>query len=126
MRTPPILDPQIAARFKHFRKHHLQMSQEALRDELNITQRALSFIETGKRAPSSKLMTQMSTKYKLNSEWLMKGVGEPINNKKADPNAIDNVMARVAAIETQVESMNTQISKLQKTIEGMVKLLQQA
>lgn len=107
-------DPAIAARFETFRKETTKLSQEQLADEAGVNKKTISFIETSRSLPSQKLLAFLGKKYKLNTEWLAKGIGEPVQNKKPDADSIANIQARVSAMEMQL----SRIEKLLITIVG--------
>ena len=113
------ISPEIGARFKHFRESVLNLSQDEMAEQLGATQRTISFIETGKQSITTKILTKATSKYRLNSEWLTRGVGQPISDKKPDIDAIDNMQVRITVMENQ-------IAKLSGMVETMLKLLQKA
>ena len=107
--TTTAIDSAIASRFTTFRNNYIKLGQTELAKEAGITQKTISFIETGRAVPNQKTLTYLSRKYKLNAEWLMTGKGEPISNAKAEPNSIANMQARIAMLEKQVQTLQETI-----------------
>ena len=114
MTTETKHDPAIAARFETFRKEITKLSQEELAKEAGMNKKTISFIETSRSLPNQKLLSFLGKKYKLNSEWLAKGVGEPVQNKKPDNDSIANMQARLSSVEMQL----ARVEKLLLTVLG--------
>ena len=72
----------------------LGKSQEELAEELGVTQAAIFKLEN-KGGLSTKMLKKITESYKINSSWLLEGIGEMYSSK-----------------ETKVESSNTFIDSL--------------
>ncbi|HEY1025305.1 MAG TPA: helix-turn-helix transcriptional regulator [Sphingobacteriaceae bacterium] len=106
----------IASRLVTFRVKYAKLTQEELREEAGITTKTLSFYENGWARPGSKLVTLLTKKYGLSSDWLFTGRGEPQKRDKAKPDSIANMQVRIAMLERQV-------GDLQKTLNAILEKL---
>ncbi len=70
------IDSQIGERIRLIRNTK-RMTQKTFAISLGIAQGFLCSIERGKKTPSLTLMIAIQYRYKINSEWLYTGTGEP-------------------------------------------------
>lgn len=68
--------PEIAKRLVYFRQDIIKASQEQFAASLNVTQSYLSRVETGQKAITEGLIQRICSAYKLNTDWLLSGIGE--------------------------------------------------
>lgn len=68
----------ISKRFRQFRKH-LGYTQTSYGKLFNLSQDAISAIETGKNKPTIEVLTILHDTFNLNVEWMLLGKGEMFN-----------------------------------------------
>jgi len=94
----------VGARLKTFREDFIG-DQASMAKEANMNVKTISFVENGHRAPNQKLLSYLSSKYKLNQDWAMTGKGDRINNETFDDKYVHNLHAKVIGIERELADM---------------------
>jgi transcriptional regulator with XRE-family HTH domain len=60
-------------------REYLGLNQPEFAERLGMKQSYLSYIENNKRKPNDKLLTAMYINFKINAEWVTKGIGQVID-----------------------------------------------
>lgn len=81
----------VGSRFKKIRKI-LNLSQEELAKNLNITKQAISNIENSKSMPSIVSMSKLATKYNINLNYLIADSGEIYISKDENYKSLRNTL----------------------------------
>jgi len=105
---------EIGNRIKEARKLY-KVSQEVFAYSLGITQGHLSNIETGKAAPSKRLITSINTEWGIRIEWLMKGNG-PIEEKIPPSDLSDIDRLRELIIRQEATKLNPDFRSIWKNL----------
>lgn len=63
-------------------REFFDLSQKEMADRLGISKTYISLIESKKKAPSSKLLNQISTEFSVDCDWLESGAGVPFKDMK--------------------------------------------
>lgn len=61
-----------------------KMSQEKFAEKLNLTRNFIGLIETGRRTPSDRTISDICREFSINEKWLRTGEGEmqqPVDDK---------------------------------------------
>lgn len=53
------------------------LNQQEFADQLGLTKNYVSLIETGKRIPSDRTITDICREFSVNKDWLLTGEGDP-------------------------------------------------
>ena len=74
-------------------RKNLGMTQKAFTSSLSLGQSTLAMIETGKRELNERNIKLICSLYKVNYDWLVKGIGSMFQDDDSDAQAIvDSVM----------------------------------
>jgi transcriptional regulator with XRE-family HTH domain len=68
----------VGARVK-FAREYLGLKQPEFAERLGVKQSYLSYVENDKRKPSEKFLVAMYINFKINAEWVVKGIGQVID-----------------------------------------------
>ncbi|WP_407430592.1 hypothetical protein [Arcticibacter sp.] len=129
-----VADPRINERFKAFRLEYISKQGFKAAELLGISATHLSSIETKKRQVSSKIITTLMEKYKLNPEWLLSGYGYQRREEEYMPNTlrkrgenlvetIDRLVATYRTYEWNQTRLDTKVTKLTKRVEELERQL---
>lgn len=128
--TYPILTPEVQKRFVLFIEKHVGSTQEDIAKTFGVTQASVSYVMSGKRKPSSKMITTLILKYNLNMQWLSSGKGtmklaEP-ENKKGLLTDITKMREYVGLLEQRIQFLEANQNVLFDRIELLDKRLYEA
>lgn len=117
--------PEINARLVTFIKKHVHKSQEHAAALLNTSQSTLSNVFLGRRPPSANLWNALITKYKLNQDWAINGVGTPVlkevENKKSLIKDLGTLENKIAQLNRKMEIYEANMNLLFKKVEMLEK-----
>jgi len=101
----------IGARLKTFREDIIG-DQATLAKEAGVNAKTISFVENGHRDPTQKLLSFLSSKYKLNQDWLTTGKGERQSDEKMDDKYIHNLHAKVVSLEMELSQVKNMVQEI--------------
>lgn len=99
--------PEMLARLITFVKKYVSKRQWEAADLLGVSQSTISNVFLGNRAPSSTIWNTLVTKYNLNQDWLVNGVGNPVRKKEEEK----------TTLVKDLSALNVKITKLEKLME---------
>lgn len=100
----PIDLKAIGARLKTFRED-LIGDQASMAKEAGLNVKTISFVENGHTAPSQKLLSFLSEKYRLNQDWVSTGKGDRQSAETFDEKYVHNLHVKVVRIEHELSQM---------------------
>ena len=79
----PVDKENIKVRIKQIRKEK-NLSMEKFASSVGCSKQLISFIESGKISPSNLLISNISSAFNVNRDWLLTGVGEMYGNQEEE------------------------------------------
>ena len=128
-------DRGMASRYRLFRCQYVSENQQEAADLLGIHQTTISNMESGRKRIGDKGTKTMIQKYRLNTKWLVSGIGpDRLPEKKAEPEStsktitqmktqIDATEARSVMVERQMYIISRNEENFTNKIKAAIKLI---
>lgn len=112
---------------KTLREDHLKISQSEFADKIGIKRNSVSLIETNKRNPSERTISDICDVFNVNIDWLRNG-NEPIFKEKTSNNHFAYFISQIGVSDDEnlkdaIYKMSKLNAKNKKIAEKMIDLL---
>lgn len=83
----------------------IKLKQDEVAEATGQTIKTISFIENGHRKPNQEYIQAMVSKFRLNTQWLFTGEGQPQMSKTVQAKSIEERVINLESKLSQIEGM---------------------